>query len=231
MSRSMVRMKECGFAPTFIIDVGANQGSWSRSALEIWPGTPIALIEPQSDFTEQLETLASDHPQCTVYAVGAAASDTTLIQTIWPDRQGSSFVPPRSEEALNEGRQIETPVRRLDSILPKETFDEGDSILIKLDIQGYELEAIEGSGHLLAKAEALIIETTLFETMQGRPIASDYVKVLADLGFELYDISGFLHRPLDGALSQVDFIFARREGILRKSNRWQKEDYPGAPAN
>jgi hypothetical protein len=40
-------LKQLGFAPRHIVDVGANHGDWTRAAIQFSPDAPYALIEPQ----------------------------------------------------------------------------------------------------------------------------------------------------------------------------------------
>jgi hypothetical protein len=39
---------------------------------------------------------------------------------------------------------------------------------------------------------------------------------MKDRGFVVYDICGFVQRPLDGALAQVDLAFVKENGHFRK---------------
>jgi hypothetical protein len=47
-------------------------------------------------------------------------------------------------------------------------------------------------------------------------------------GFVVYDLLESLYRPLDGALSQVNAVFVRRESVLRRhhyfATREQREE-------
>ena len=54
------------------------------------------------------------------------------------------------------------------------------------------------------------------------PIFSDVIKFMADREYEVYDFPGFLRRPFDGALGQMDICFVKRNGMMRKTNNWYK---------
>ena len=43
---------------------------------------------------------------------------------------------------------------------------------------------------------------------------------MAERDYVIYDFPGFLRRPFDGALAQMDVCFVKRNGILRHSNEW-----------
>ena len=72
--------------------------------------------------------------------------------------------------------------------------------------------------------EIFILETALFEFTKGRPLLSEIVIFMREKGYEIYDLCGFLRRPYDGAMAQIDVCFAKHDGILRNSNAWVKPE-------
>jgi hypothetical protein len=89
-----------------------------------------------------------------------------------------------------------------------------------LDIQGFELEALSGATSIFGQSEILIVETSLFEFGPRSPIARDVIAFMGERGYEIYDLAGFIRRPYDGALGQMDVVFAKTNGLLRSDNRW-----------
>jgi hypothetical protein len=53
------------------------------------------------------------------------------------------------------------------------------------------------------------------------PIFHEVIAFMAERGYFAYDFPGFLRRPYDGALGQVDICFAKHDGVLRTTNRWE----------
>ena len=94
--------------------------------------------------------------------------------------------------------------------------------LIKLDIQGYELEALKGASLTFGKTEVYILEVSLFSfsDVPGMPILSDVVNFMLERSYVAYDFLGFLRRPLDNALGQCDMAFVKKNGLLRNSDDW-----------
>ena len=66
----------------------------------------------------------------------------------------------------------------------------------------------------------LILEVSLFEFMAGQPVAREVITFMGDRGYEIYDVPGFLRRPFDGALGQMDLAFVRTQGVLRSKHDW-----------
>jgi len=207
-----------GFAPRGIIDVGANRGDWTRTALEIFPAARVIMIEPQFEMVAPLEALCREKSNVFVVKAGAGSEPGQLLQTIWEDLAGSSFLPPENMALQKQGKQRLTPVVTIDSVLTEHRDFQPD--LIKLDIQGFELKALAGATSILGRTEMLILEVSLFEFVPGQPTAREVIAFMGDRGYDIYDFPGFLRRPLDGALGQTDIAFVRRNGFFHTSNAW-----------
>jgi FkbM family methyltransferase len=212
-------IKARGFHPRGIVDVGANQGEWTRLALAVFPGTPVLMIEPQDEMEPVLSRLAAEIPACHYVKAAAGREEGELIQTIWEDLAGSSFLPDPNAEKLKAGKQRKTKVTTVDRLLsgPYAGFQPD---LVKLDIQGFELEALSGAQATFGATEIFILETSLFEFMPRWPITREVIAFMSDRGYELYDITKYLRRPPDGALGQVDLAFVKSRGMFRTKSSW-----------
>ncbi len=88
----------------------------------------------------------------------------------------------------------------------------------KWTFQGAELQVLAGAMRTLGETEAVILEVTLFGTMISGPQFYNVVAFMKQYGFVAYDFCGFLYRPFDNALSQVDMVFAHKQGLFRRSH-------------
>jgi hypothetical protein len=212
-------IKARGFQPRGIIDGGGHRGEWSKVALSVFGDIPLIIIEPQEELYKDLSSLVKAHPNCRHIKAGIGRQSGQLIQTIWEDYAGSSFLPPVQDSLLESGTQRTVMMTTLDQILsdsPPGFYPD----LVKLDIQGFELEALSGGESLFGKSEVFIIETSLFSFMPNQPITRDVIRFMSERGYEIYDITEFARRPSDGALGQVDFAFVKSDGVFRKSTQW-----------
>jgi FkbM family methyltransferase len=207
-----------GLSVRGIIDIGANCGSWTNMALQRFPQAAVIAIEPQVEMIPSLTNLCQNYPQIEFIQAGAGRSNGELVQTIWDDLAGSSFLPPVDLKKIASGQQRTTKIITIDYLLSSRLDFQPD--LVKLDIQGFEIEALAGASSLFGKTEVFIIETSLFSFLPNEPIARKIIEFMANKNYEIYDITGVLRRPYDGALGQMDLAFAKKDGILRSSNKW-----------
>ena len=68
--------------------------------------------------------------------------------------------------------------------------------VIKLDIQGAELEALMGAGRVLDDTELVILEASFFAFFKGGPQIYDVFTFMKQRGLVLYDILDLSYRRL-----------------------------------
>ena len=86
-------------------------------ALSVFPSNPVLLIEPQDEMRDHLMALVKESAGCHYIMAGAGRREGQLTQTIWDDFAGSSVLPARDAEALRIGKQRNTKIITMDSVL------------------------------------------------------------------------------------------------------------------
>jgi FkbM family methyltransferase len=187
--------KARGFDPALIFDIGAAGGTWTEAVRPIFPKARFVTVEPREIGFEP--TIRA--------AVGAEEGTATL--TDW--ETGSTLL--TTEPAA--GNKYQVPLTTLDRLAGQ--FGMPD--LVKLDVEGFELEALKGAGDLLGHTELFVIEIALYR-FSGRPMIHEVVPFMADRGYFVYDVAGFIRRPFDGAIGMMDLCFAR--SLRGPENEW-----------
>lgn len=211
-------LKSRGVEATVILDVGAHSGAWSRMALGVFPQARCFLVEPLAELGGALEVFQRENPGTKVFAAAAGAQMGSLKMEVLPNALDSSFVVRGKEPTEGQGVRS-VPVITIDSLLA--TGQMPMPQIVKLDVQGYELEALRGGETLFGTTEVFIMETSLFPLWPDSPLLPDVLAFMAERGYAAYDFGGFQRRPVDGALAQTDVCFVKRDGFLRRIHGWK----------
>jgi FkbM family methyltransferase len=212
---ALENLRAAGFQPTHIFDVGAYQGDFARSCLHTWSDAKISCFEALEPKVAQLKQLAAQHPTITVFPglVGAEAHEQVPLNL--SETASSVLV----EQVPQQFPVKFYPMRTIDQIV-REHFGDRSPDLLKIDVQGYELEVLKGAEKSLPNMQAILAEVNLLDIHQNVPLIADVITWLNARDWVAYDICGLTRRPLDKALWQADVIFVPRQSPLRTDKRW-----------
>lgn len=193
-------------APATIIDAGANKGQFSYFASKLWPSVPIHAFEPLKGPRKKLQQVVGSRAIIHPYALGDA--DAELEFHVASRLDSSSLLPVGEKQSRIFGV---TPVaseivsvRRLDNVLS--VNDLRAPTLLKIDVQGYEFEVLNGMGDLAASIAWVYVEVSFVELYQGQRLFTDVDGLLRKLGYRLLGLHNE-HRTGDGALVQADALY------------------------
>ena len=174
-----------------LVDVGANVGLYSALALST-PGFHgrVLALEPHAESRRFLEkTIAGNAPAAgAAQIVGLAAADRpgTLALYKNPENKGDNRLYPdpllRGEESVGADT--------LDNICRRAGI--ASAQFVKIDVQGAEAQVVRGAAGLLGASAECILMTEFWPYGLARcgGDALDYLGMLRDLGFRLYQLSG-----------------------------------------
>ena len=95
----------------------------------------------------------------------------------------------------------------------KPEIDSGASFLLKIDVEGAEMDVLRGATEALKHCVAVVTELSVSRKYEGGAELGDVISYLRDQGFSVYDLcSGF---DRDGKLYQLDAIFVRTDAAFR----------------
>jgi FkbM family methyltransferase len=214
MEWSLGNMRRLGFRPAGVVDIGAYRGEWTEMARAIFPEAAFLMIEAQESQREILERVKTRNGSAVNYRISLLGSES---------REGVDFhhydMAPTGASVLvaqagAPGRPVKRKMEPLDSVLKGEGFRRPE--LIKIDVQGYELEVLKGGREALRAAEAVAMEVSLLELYKGNPLLHEVIAFMHERGFQCYDIPALMRRPSDRTLWQVDMIFVKAGSPLVK---------------
>jgi FkbM family methyltransferase len=183
----------------------------------VFPESYFVLIEPLKIFEHSLVSILKRYRG--TYVLAAAGSRLGEVRfNVHENHLDGSSLYKESMGPEADGYEIAVPMIRLDDILEDRNLC--GPYLIKIDVQGAELDVLDGAQRSLPKAEVIVLEVSMFEFLEGAPQFYDVVSYMKRHGFVAYDIVLGWNRPLDGALGQVDFAFVKEDGVFRRDHAY-----------
>jgi FkbM family methyltransferase len=140
-----------------VFDVGANCGFFTALTLDRWREAQVHAFEPQKNLTSQIEEFASfnqlsDRVRVNWAAVGAENGETEFH--VHRNPIGSSIV--REKVGARRRRTVRVPLLTLDEYARRHQIARVD--VLKLDVEGAELEALRGAAEILKTVRVLFAE-------------------------------------------------------------------------
>jgi FkbM family methyltransferase len=129
------------------------------------------------------------------------------VEKIDPVATGASLYK-ENTDWYGEGKYetVTVPTKTLDSC----NYFDGESIdFIKLDVQGAELDILNGGEKTIKRTQFVSAEISLVEYNQGAPLAENVVDKMKEYGFHIVDIVEYHSFPqlYGGAIFQLDILF------------------------
>ena len=200
------RLAASGYAPASIIDIGAHDGNWTRLARRIFPDASILMIEPLSSKAESLRALA-DSLERTSFVDALLGAEAGRTVTFYEAGTGSSV---HREQSNVEFKETSLKTSRLDDV----AVQLDGPIFLKLDVQGAELEILDGGSKTLDRSDLVQLEVALLPYNEGAATFLQVIEYLDQRGFVPFDIAGMI-RPTGAELVQVDMLFVSIGSPLR----------------
>lgn len=170
---------ELGFEPNVCYDIGASATHWTRAARRVWPSAEYVLFDAFEPTASVYEAYGLR------YHIGVLSDqDGRIVKYYQNDLQsaGNSYYKENNDTVFPPERFFLRETEALDAVVARRGFPSPD--LIKLDVQGSELDIFKGAQATLEKARYLIVELQHVEYNQGAPMADETTAYLNSIGWE-----------------------------------------------
>jgi len=197
-----------------VVDVGANTGQFVSRLREAGFLGRIVSFEASSRAHLELTKRALRDKNWTIAPRMALGDrDGTTVLNLSGNSGSSSVLPmlPSHVSADPKSRYVGTEtvdLRKLDSI-GAEFVSYTDRVFLKLDVQGFEHNVIQGATQFLKRVAGIQTELSLVPLYEGTPLFHSMLAELEDRGFELWDIRPAFVNPTTCRLLQLDGILFR----------------------
>ena len=209
--------------PKIIFDVGAHRGETVARYRQIYKDVKIYSFEPFEGAFEELmnrnredrkfiplKMALSDKKGETDFFV----NDESATNSLFPPVDISLRADHDNDKYYVGTRKISVQTDTIDSFCKNNSIDYVD--ILKMDIQGGELKALEGARKMLdsAKFGLIYLEVEFVRLYEGQPLFHNICEYLNGFGYQLYKIY-YLASAKNGQLIAADTLFVAPNFIFK----------------
>jgi len=193
------------------VDIGANKGQFTLATRQWSPNAKVIAFEPLKKAADTFKKVFYNDSNVSLYraAIGPEAGET-IIHVSGRDDSSSLLQIGEMQERLYPGT-AEVHTERV-TLGPLSDFISAEEIfalaMLKLDVQGFELEALSGCKDLLKCFFLVYVECSFVELYQNQAIADEIIAWLRDQGFKLIGVYNLCYDHT-GLAVQGDFLFKK----------------------
>ena len=197
----------------FIVDVGANRGQFALIASKVFPKASIHSFEPLEEPAQIFQKIFGNDPNVTLYPYAIGRKKTTATIHVTKDDDSSSMLPITKTQSGMFPGATEKETRQV-TVLPLSQALGDTSLppasLLKIDVQGFELEVLRGCEDILNKFSNLYIECSFIELYEGQALAHQIIAWLEQRNFILSGVHNMYYQK-NGMAVQGDFLFTQKK--------------------
>ena len=199
-----------------VLDVGANVGAYVSLLRDFGYAGKVVSFEPLSSCYSILENLSQKDALWELAPRAAIGSEDGEIVINVSANSYSSSVLSMLDSHLNSAPNSgyvgsETvPLRRLDGLANQYLTEDFKSVYLKIDVQGFEWQVLQGAKNILPKINGIQLEISLIPLYEGQILFREMLDQMDDLGYEMYAIIPGFTDKVTGRLLQVDGVFFRK---------------------
>jgi FkbM family methyltransferase len=174
-------LKQININPSVIYDIGSCVQHWTRKAKEIWPNAKYYLVDAAQSVQPFLQKSGDQ------WALSVLSDQDGKIVDFYEnaDNPGGNSYYLETTGAYNESHKTKKITSTLDSIVLSNNWPKPD--LIKIDVQGAEIDVLKGSIQTLKNCKHIILEAQHIDYNKGAPKLEEVKQYLKDIGYTLVD--------------------------------------------
>lgn len=194
-----------------VIDVGANKGQYALASKHFYPEAIVHSFEPVPACFEKLKLNTRNISNLNIYnmALGSTEAKIKFYQNAYSHASSALPISNYQKENVPETRntkEIDVMVTTLDNFIFSTPLS--SPILLKMDVQGYEMEVLKGGKKFISQVDYILLETSFTPMYENEPLFDDLHTYLKSEGFELLAPLDFLRK--NDKILQMDVLYKKK---------------------
>lgn len=200
--------------PKLVIDIGANVGNYTAEIIARYPDCDIHLFEPsKTNFEKLKKRFVNSNVTINNFAVSNITGEGNLYTDV--DGSGLASIGKRRLDHFDIKYNVSEKIQMIKfEDYWKETLDKKVIDLVKIDVEGYELDVLKGFGHALDNT--IIIQ---FEfggcNLDTRTTFQDFWYFFKENSYQIYRITPFGLQKID-QYTEIDEYYSTTNYICKR---------------
>jgi len=211
---SLRLLQDRGFEANTVIDIGAAEGAFFlvRAREQLFPSARHFFVDAMQE-NEDVYRQVAERFQAGYEIAALSCMEGEVSLRIDPNFYNTHIDHLQPGTKYDALRRV--PVCTLDSLVARNELE--PPFVIKLDVQGGELDVLRGAARTLENA---VIVTTEIQIFTERDTLVELLSFMQGAGWALYDLTDLGHYPSDATLYQCYATFIPRAMDFRKNAPW-----------
>jgi FkbM family methyltransferase len=195
-----------------IIDIGANKGQFSLAARKNIPDSEIFAFEPLKKPGNIFRLLFSKDKHTHLFNIAIGAKKKESIMNVSRSDDSSSLL----EISDLQNDLFPNTYKDGSELIHEDTLEStmqdyviNSPSLLKIDVQGYELEVLKGCMSYMSKFDSVYCECSYMPLYKGQPLATEIISYMESCGFVLDGIYNTAFTKYGKAI-QSDILFKKK---------------------
>jgi FkbM family methyltransferase len=202
-----------------VMDVGAYHGWMTSDFLKTFPRAHIIAVEPSGTSFTVLQSKFQNNSRVSLENCGAGREATVIQFRLFENGQLNSFKQSIHNDEAESVDVTEVDVLTIETIL-HHAIPKADSIdFLKIDVEGFELECLEGAANLLDRKNigCIMIEIGFCDDDERHTPFQFVSDLLIEKGFSFYGLYDLYHYRKRSELLFANALFVN-ESYIKKNN-------------
>lgn len=206
-------LKARGYLTQNCIDIGSNIGDWTLMFNKVFPSANVLAIEANPLCERSLKERNINYK---ISLLGDSECERHFYVEKGDFLSGGASIYLENTSYYDDYYIIKLPMKTLDAL--EQQFD-----FIKIDVQGAELDVLNGGKKTMALADFILLELSVVNYNEGSPKINEAIQYMQSNGFIIYDIFDLHYDTfykLNSRLLQIDICFINKKLEAEFINKW-----------
>jgi FkbM family methyltransferase len=194
----------------FVVDVGANRGQFSLICRRLNPAAELIAFEPLAEPAHIYRAVFAGDARTRLHMCALGPERGKIAINVSGQDDASSVLPISKIQTDNFPGTATVATRMVD-VGPLSDFvkqsEFGTRNLLKLDVQGFELQILVSAEALLERFDWIYAECSFVPLYDGQALAQEIIQYLSERGFRLAGQFNPSYARIGGGLLQADLLF------------------------